>query len=37
MFKRVNLETYPLLLRIYSNRSFKIITVSDSEAVIFIS
>lgn len=37
MFKRVNFETYPLLLRMYNNRNFKIITVSDNEAVIFIS
>lgn len=37
MFKRVNLESYPLLLRMYNNRNFKIITVSDNEAVIFIS
>ena len=37
MFKRVNLESYPLLLLMYNNRNFKIITVSDNEAVIFIS
>ena len=37
MPKRVDMKSYLLLLQMYKNKNIKIVTVSDTEAVIFIS